>query len=171
MTDHDQGSWFDPPVDPTAQSAEIAARRDAMRAGLSRAVVTRRRLRRVRSAALLIGLGLFIAWPALRGTGDDLHVPQPTNPELVAQSSDTDGPQSRDGLATAEFDQFDFAVIRTDPARFASYAIRSTTAAGAWLIDDEELVQALRSAGHETGVMRVDGKLLLSGDPLADAAE
>ncbi len=135
-------------------SPRAIARRDALLPALLAEVRARARRRRVRRAAvavLLVAVAV-LAWPLASASP---HVATPREPAPVA---------SRPTVQ----------IVGDDPTILARCSV-PTRERAQWWIRDDELQRLLASDGRTAGLVRVDGRVLVSADavdpfPSADAA-
>ena len=120
-----------------ALTAAGAARRTAMGEMLQGAVISRRRRRTAFRWAGAGALGLVLA--------------------LLLSPAISPAPGA--GLKHVAFD-----TVRDDPGILARYAARPAAIPAETWIEDDELLELLRSADRPTGLIRIDDRVILTGD-------
>ena len=68
------------------------------------------------------------------------------------------------GTGRAELKHVAFEIVRDDPGILARYAARPSAIPAETWIEDDELLDLLRSADRPTGLIRIDDRVILTGD-------
>lgn len=142
-------------------SASGTARKRAMLDQLQRAVVTRRRRRKsTRIAVLGLMITAALVW-SLRASDES-----PQSQQGVVQRAEPEHANEHPGEYGLHMDFASFQVVRDDADVLSRFRTAPRALPQELFIDDSQLLECLRDARHESGLMRVGDRVTLT-EPLA----
>lgn len=132
---------------PVSLSSEGMARRRTMGQALKGAVISRRRRRRAAQAGAVLALAATVLWIWLPMTSPRSH-------ELLPSSS--------------SYEHLVLVIVQDQPGIMERFAFEPTVVPAETWIDDAELIELLRAAGKPSGVLRTEGRFMLTNPMVAE---